>query len=367
MSFWNKKIFDFVGTASGLDIGDLCIRIVQIEKEGKKDRLIGYGSIPLEKGSVSDGEIEDENQVVEKLKSLQRSTKLGKLKSKKVICSLPETKAFLRIISMPKLEKKEIKEAIKWEIEANIPLTLDQVYYDWQVLDENIAGEKGKTSILVVAVARNTVDKFISVIEKAGLEPVGFEVESIAQARSLINIEWEKKTVLIVDIDDRSTGILVSSKGIPCFTSSVPVSGQSITSAISKGLNVTFDEAEKIKNENGIGSDFKNNNIFNSVNSVLENLSSEIERSINFYVSELSYSEDIDKIIICGKEATMKGLVPYLAKRLQKKVELGNPWVNLFLGKNIPKIDRGESVRYSTVIGLAIKGINYEDIIRSSS
>jgi Tfp pilus assembly PilM family ATPase len=59
----------------------------------------------------------------------------------------------------------------------------------------------------------------------------------------------------------------------------------------------------------------------------------------------------------------MKGLLPYLTKRLNQSIEFGNPWVNIKLGRTLPPIDRGHSVQYSTAIGLALRGLDeYEDL-----
>jgi len=362
MSFLNKKIFDFTGTAIGLDLNDLTVRVAQFEKEGKREHLVGFGFSAIDSGSVYDGEIMKKDNVVSAIKNAISKAGPKKLKSNKVICSLPENKAFLRIISIPKMSKLEAKEAIKWEIEANIPLALDQVYYDWQILDENISQEKNRMDVLVIAISKKTVDQFLDVLETAGLEVVGLEIESIAQARSLLNKNVNDKAVLIIDFNERRTGFFISNKGVPCFTSSIPVSSQSINDSISKTLSVSIEEAEKTKINHGIGSDFKNSHIFSAVRPVLENLASEIERSIDFFLSELKYSDSVDEIIICGKEATVKGLIPFLSKRLGRTVVLGDPWVNVLLGKKLPEIERGLSVEYATAIGLALKGMNYEDI-----
>ncbi|EKE10898.1 MAG: hypothetical protein ACD_15C00180G0001, partial [uncultured bacterium] len=185
---------------------------------------------------------------------------------------------------------------------------------------------------------------------------------SIAQARSLLSGDTGNKAVLIIDFDERRTGFSISSKGIPCFTSSIPVSSQSINDSISKSLNISLEEAEKTKINNGIGSDFKNSHIFIAVRPVLENLASEIERSIEFFLSELKYSEAVEEVIVCGKEAAVKGMVPFLSKRLGRKVILGDPWINVSLGRKLPEIERSLSVEYATAIGLALRGINYEDI-----
>lgn len=358
MSLLYKKIFNLFPQSFGLDLSDLSLKALWLEREGKEEIVNGFGSVPLPLGSVVDGEIVKEDVVVQAIQSVMAKTTPAPIRTKKVICSLPETKAFLRIIGLPKMSAEEVKKAIQWEIEANIPLTLDQVYYDYQVLEKQLIQEKGKMSILVVAVARNMVDQFSGVLEKAGLEVMGFETESIAQARSLLSERDEDKTRLIVDIGDRRTSFLVAIGNTPCFTSSVPLSSQMITDAISKEMRIPFEEAESMKIKYGLGSLALKSPLFKAAQPVLENIAVEVERSINFYLSNLGYSKAIDSIVLCGGGSNMRGLLPYLTKRLNQSIEFGNPWVNVRLGRSLPPIDRGHSVQYSTVIGLALRGLD---------
>ncbi|MDD2766214.1 MAG: type IV pilus assembly protein PilM [Candidatus Moranbacteria bacterium] len=362
MSILQKNFFNVFPNAFGLDLSDLSIKAVWLERMGKLDSISSFGSVPLPLGSVVDGEIVNPDAVQSAIIDLLDKTGPGRITTRKVICSLPETKAFLRIISIPMMASKEVKEAIKWEIEANIPLTLDQVYYDWQILDENFIQEKGKMSVLVVAVARSVVDQFQSVLTSAGLEVVGLETESIAQARSLLAEKNEKQTTLIVDIGDRRSSFLIAIGSTTCFTSSVPLSSQMITDAISKSLQIPFGEAEEIKIKQGLGSLALQSPVLKAALPVLESIATEIERSIDFYLSNLHYSENIDSIVLCGGGANMQGLVPFLSRRLGRLVEFGDPWVNVNLGKKIPLIDHNRSVQYSTAIGLALRGLDeYEN------
>jgi len=361
MGFLNKKIFNGMSDVFGLDLSDLSVKVIKMEDKGSSEHVTGYSSVYLPVGCISDGEIKKKEQVVMIIKKALNSAVPKRIKTKKVICSLPETKAFLRIVSVPKMDEKEMAEAVKWEMEANIPLPLEQVYYDWQVIPDELLVEKNKTNLLVAAIAKTTVDEIIEVLEMAGLEPVGLEIESIAQARSLLE-ENNKQTVLVVDIRDRRTSFSVNKGGLPCFTSSVPLCGQVLTDVIAKGMNIPFEEAEKLKFNYGIGNDFNDDPFFKLQKPVLENLVQEIERSIDFYLTCLKYSQNIDKIILCGGGANAKGLLPYLSKKLGREIELGNPWVNIKLGKNLPIIEKNQSLQYSTAIGLALKGMHYENI-----
>jgi len=361
MGVLNRKIFSNSSSIFGLDLSDLSVKLIKFEKDGAEEKIVSYGSVALPVGAVSDGEIKKKDQVAGAIKKLVEISGPKKIKTKKVICSLPETKAFLRIITIPKMNDSEISEAVKWEMEANIPLPLEQVYYDWQMVTEALTAEKNKINLLVVAVSRATVDDAIEVVELAGLEVVGLEIESIAQTRSLLSPGDYNKTVLIVDIGDRRTSFSIAKEGVPCFTSSVPLCGQSLSDVISRGMSVSFEEAEKIKFNHGIGCDSKDDALFKLVQPILENFSQEIERSINFYLSGLGYSKNIDKIIICGGGANTKGIVPYLSKKLGREIELGSPWSNVNLGKKLPIIEKNQSLQYSTAIGLALKGLQYED------
>lgn len=362
MSILQKKIFDLFPNSFGLDLSDLSVKGLWLERHGKRDTIASFGSVLMPADAVVDGEIMNATAVKEAIGKLLEKCGPKKLKTRKVICSLPETKAFLRIIALPLMEKKEVAEAIRWEIEANIPLTLDLVYYDWQILDLNLSGEKNKISVLVVAVAKNVVDQFQSVLEGAGLEVVGLETESIAQARSLLAEHNEKRTTLIVDIGDRRTSFLIAIGSTPCFTSSAPLSSQMMTLAIGKGLRLSFEEAEALKIKHGLGSLALNNPVLQAVKPVIENIAVEIERSIDFYLNTLKYSEAIDAIVLCGGGSCMQGILPYLSRRLGRPLEFGNPWINVHLKKEIPLIDRHRSVQYSTAIGLALRSLDeYED------
>lgn len=362
MSFLNRKILNDSSKVFGLDLSDLSVKVVKLEDNGTSEYIASYASVALASGSINDGEIQQKDQVVAAIKKAIEIAGPEKLKTQKVICSLPETKAFLRIVSIPQMNDSELNEAVKWEMEANIPLPLDQVYYDWQVIPETLLLEKNKINLLVVAIAKAVVDQTIEILELAGLYPVGLEIESIAQARSLLLEKNEKETVLIVDIGDRRTSLSVTKGGVPCFTSSIPLCGQSLTDVISKGMNITFAEAEKVKLSYGIGDNYKNDALFKATQPVLENFAQEIERSIDFYITGLKYSDSIDKIIVCGGGANTEGIVPYLSKKLGREIQLGNPWINMNLGKNLPVIDKRKSLQFSTAIGLALKGLHYEDL-----
>ncbi|MDR3559003.1 MAG: type IV pilus assembly protein PilM [Candidatus Pacebacteria bacterium] len=336
----------------GIELGDSSVKIFELEKNGNLDRIRSFSSKIIPAGCVKDGKILEKEKVARIIKEAFEQSGPKKIKTKKVVCSVPESKVFLRIISIPKVSEEEAAEAVKWEIESSIPLAVDQVYYDWQFL--GIAG--GKQNVLTVAVVKDVADQRLEVLKLAGLSVYGLEMESIAETRSLIPRNASPEQIfLIVDIGEEKTSFIISEGSVPYFTSSIPFSSAGLTDVISKATSSSMEDAEKIKATQGIEHSFENNSIFKSVQPLLENLSVEIEKTIDFYQNISQQPGEIGRIIISGGGAGLKGLLPYLTTRLEKEVVLGDPWINLNLGKNLPPISKEDSLRFATVIGLAMR------------
>jgi len=57
MNILQKKIFDLFPAAFGLDLSDLSMKAVWLNRTGQHDSIVSFGSVPLPVGSVIDGEI----------------------------------------------------------------------------------------------------------------------------------------------------------------------------------------------------------------------------------------------------------------------------------------------------------------------
>jgi type IV pilus assembly protein PilM len=359
MTFFTKKIIDFDPKIFGLDLSDLSVKVFQIETEGRKDIIRGYGSINIATGNIEDGRVMNKDNVVKAIKDVLQLPTAKKIRSKKVFCSLPESKAFVRIINIPKMTKEEAAEAVKWEMEANMPMALSEVYYDWQFIDSIEEGTDTQ-AVLTAAVSRKVVDDWMDVLMAAGLEVYGLEVESVATIRSLVEDEAVKKeTSLIIDLGAKRTSFIIAEGVVPYFTSSIPFSSEGMNDAICKYLKLTLEEAEEAKISNGIENSSKKNPIFKAVEPLLENLVTEIAKTIDFYGEMSKDINEIERIILCGGGSNIKGVADFLTKRINKEVVMGNPWINLRLNNELPVLKGEISIRYITAIGLALRGAKY--------
>lgn len=351
MGFLTKKIIDFKDDACGVSIEDDVLRIVKIE-DGK---IKSYGSVALPNNVITDGEIINKEEFFAALDKLIKTAKPKKIKNKKVRIALSESKSFLRLISMPQMSEKEIEEAIKWEIEANIPLALDQVYYDWQLVGNIFSSDSNEVKVLVLAAAKKVVDQYVDFLEEFGMEIVGIESETTAIVRSLLSEHSAPKTSLIINMDKNKTSFIFTIQNIPCFASSIPISEKNIIGAIAKKFNISDKKAQEIEEKDGIGSFFEDDALFDAIKPVLNGLVDEIKKTIDFYLDGLRYSSSIDKIIICGKMSKAKGLIPFLSRNLEIEVVEGDVRDGMALSiKYIPIIKKEDVIKYVVAIGLAL-------------
>ena len=101
MNLLKKKIASFETKIFGLDLSDLSVKVFQLERENNFDKMRAFYSIDIPSGNIDDGLIINQEKVAEILKEAIKKAGPQKINTNKVICSLPESKVFLRIINNP--------------------------------------------------------------------------------------------------------------------------------------------------------------------------------------------------------------------------------------------------------------------------
>jgi len=353
--------------AFGLDISDSSLKIIKLRKRGKFFDLASFGEEKIKPGIIKGGEIKDEKALIQALKKALTETKGEKLKTKYVVASLPEEKAFLQVIQMPKMKEEELKSAVIYEAENYIPLPIEEVYLDSQIVPP-LYNHLDHFDVLIAALPKKTVDPYLSSLKKAGLKPIAFEIESQAIAGALIKNEATTSPLLLIDLGATRAGFIVFSGHSLRFTSSIPVSSQSFTEIISKALGVSLVEAEKLKIRYGLHSGTrKGKEVFEALVPALTDLIGQIKRYLHYYQTHASHEhlppngKGVAKIFLCGGGAKLKGLTNFLSSQLKIPVEIGNPWINILASPIQPKEQRlickkEESLKYTTALGLALRG-----------
>lgn len=350
----------------GLDISDFSLKLIQLKKEDKHLTLASFGQKEIPPGIIEKTEIMQEETLAKLISNLIEQVQGEPIKTKYLVASLPEEKAFVRVVQLPMMSKEEVAQAIQWEVEANIPLPIEQVYFDWQIIPPfknrvKVKNYQKQTNVLVMAMSKKTVDSYLKVLKQAGLQPLALEVESIALVRTCIKNIQSPYPVLILDMGSTGTGLTIFSGQTIVFTSHIPVSGQDLNQAIANHLKVNLEEAKQLKIEVGLDREREGGKVAQALEPIIDKFIQQIKHYVNFYLEhgQISYTPDgiVAKILLCGGDSLLIGLPAALSLKLKIQTELANPWINILKPplKEVPNLPYQKSLAYSTALGLALR------------
>lgn len=368
----------------GLDISDLSLKLVQLDKTGSKIKIQALGKISVPEGLIVGGEVKDQNQVVDIIKKLINKPKYGRVSSDTVVACLPETKTFVKLIEIEKTPNN-LADIIETEIEKHVPMVAEEMYYDWQVIED-----RGDVQLVLVGAApKKIVNQYTELLDKARLSVEALEIEPIALCRSLLQEESPSfkgvsdKNHVIIDIGATRTSLVVYAKNTILFTVSIPISGDKITENIAASLEINKEQAEKAKIICGLKEDEAGGIISKVLAGTINDLNDKISEVIEFHNNHFSQHGDISRITICGGGANIKGIDKIISKTTSIETVRGDALVNLgeakekFLkllsetysldsdfsknGKNGEKnnlsVSQDSSLTFATAIGLALRGV----------
>lgn len=335
----------------GLDIGHSTLKAMQVSRQaGGKISVLGYGISEFKSAAIQNGVIIEPEEIARAMHELFEKNMIGSITSRRVACSVPTSRTFSRPMKTPVLDHDAILEAIHLEAEQYIPIPIDNLYIDYEVVYQD---EKGM-ELLMVAVSKNIVDSYQHTLEALKLEPVAFE-PSINAASRLVKMQAGSKPepAIIVDIGSVTSNIAVFDKNL-LVTSAVSGGGDNITELISKALHLTPQKALELKKEYGISFSERQQRIIDAIKPNLENLIHEIQKSIRYYSERAAQTDSqISQLITLGGGSVMPGLSQYLSKQLRLKTQALDPWKSVDFGQlDIPRPN--ELTIYITTLGEAI-------------
>jgi len=348
--------FNLSENSIGLDISDRSLRLVRLSKRGKKIHMGFFDDVAIPPGVIENGDIKKEKKFIELASSLAKKAKVKKNSIQKIISVLPETKTFITVIDIPTAKtneenKKEddiFDELVEQEIVNHIPLNIDDIYIDWQVLKRT----PGSTRLLIGAVPREISDMYYTLLEKSGLKPHTFEIEAAPIIRSLL-AEGDEKSKMIIDFGAMRTGLIIYNQKTVNFTVSLPISGQKITETIATTLKMDMAKAEESKIVCGLDKERCEGALIKVLMDPINKMAAHIKRAESYYQSNFTKGNKISEIILCGGGANFINIENVLKEKVGLPVKIGDPFLNIANHKK-SKMSKEKALSYTSAIGLAL-------------
>jgi len=361
----------FVGkkVAVGVDVGTKSVKAVVLAKEGEKIVLKNY-SIARTKNSLikigQPGVINDFTGAV-----VREALEEAGIKERLVNVAIPSFTSLIITVEVARIAGKEFEEAIRREVSKYIPVKIEDVVYDWQVIDEEqLKGQVKETEqsdrfgtkkpgemvrILVIAIMKEISRKYDEVFSANDLNINLLEIDSISLTRALTHNK--SGVYLIVDIGHETTNILVASQQGVLMNRTIDVGGDKMTQVVADSMKIDFERAEHIKQEQGVAVSVSGQ-AGGVLTTVLSIITEEIKKTIQLFGADFEEVQ-IKNIFLSGGSANMIGLRELIQKETGLETLIGNalegiafvPEVKNALLKNAPSL--------TIAIGLALA--NFEE------
>jgi len=349
----------------GLDIGSNSLKSVELELRGGVYHLKTFGYHPTPTGAVfSDSEVDQK----ELSKYIREMVGESHISARNVVAAFPESLIFTRVIEVPAVSQQELANAIEWQAEQYIPMPLTEIQLSWMVLDKDILEQARKSSedkkpkikVLLVAAPNTLINRYVNILESAGLKAMALETEIVAISRALTPpSDGRVPTTLLMSIGASTTDLAVVDDGIIQFTRSIGTGGMALARSISQEMGFDMNQAEEYKKAYGLLEDQLEGKIMKVIKPVIDVIVNEVERAIMYFQTH-NPSTTVKRVVLTGGTAQLPGLVLFLANTLGLEVQIGNPWEGIVVPEQFKsKTEQvANQVSFAVAVGLAMREEN---------
>jgi type IV pilus assembly protein PilM len=330
----------------GLDISQTGIKVMAVDS--KKWLVLGYGSVDLDPAKVQKSLEAGDAYLADNISSLLHDKVIGQLPSDQTILSVPTSRTFSRMFTIPVKAESTLADAVEIEVDQYIPIPIGSLYVDYSITERT----KDQLTVIMSAVPKTLVDSCLSAARTAGLQPIMVEPGINSVARVIESAEEGHLPTLIVDIGPASTDIAVLDGGAIRISGGLGIGGNTFTLDIAKKLGVALENAHQLKVLNGLSAGPRRAKITAALTPSLQRIATEVRKVIRYYNERISDDRKLEQMIIVGGGSNVPGIGDYFTNELVMPARVASPWQKLDFGK-LPQPNKQFRPRYITVAGLA--------------
>lgn len=328
-----------------IDIGTYTIKAVHA-KSGKTTEILRTLEIFNTLGQSVPG---DEGNIEKLGKILDELFTDNNLPRNDVRIALPEQVVSTKIISIPPLSDAELASAIGWQAEQHIPIPVEELSLEYQVLHR--PGNKDKTEkmkVLLVGVRKNVIENYLNAFLYAGIEPVFLETQILSIIRSL-QFEIDDPTTQIVAIGSTTMDTAIVHQGQPAFVFSHLNGGQLLSRTIEQGIGLDAKQSEQYKRTYGLDDQQFEGKIRDLLLPSVKIFVGEMNKANQFFVNQYP-GDAVQRILLTGGSAQLPGLVQFITSELGLEVLVAAPFTGA-----VGEIPTSNHPAFSVCMGLIMK------------
>ena len=308
-------------TLVAIDLGNYTIKAVQA-KTGKVAQVLKTAQVFNTLNTNLAGDEPSTEKLAQFLDNFFNDYALSR---NEVLLALPEHLVSTKIISIPSLTDAELASAISWQAEQHIPIPLDELSLEYQVLYRPGKNEHGgEMRVLMIGARKSVIEKYLEVFLRAGIEPTLLETTTLSILRGL-EFTTEDATSLVVHMGAFHTDMFVVSKGELRFVYTTPSGGQVLTRTIEQATQLDQKQAEEYKRAYGLDPNQLKGQMREVLLTGVRGQILEMQKTMQFFSSQAN-AEPVKRILLSGGAAQLPGLVEYITEQLGVEVLMASPF-----------------------------------------
>lgn len=339
----------------GLDISSSSVKLVELSRDKSGNLVLDRCAIePLERGWITDGNVEKFDEVAE---AVRRLVKKSGTRTKNVALALPASAVITKKIILPGgLSEAELELQVESEANQYIPFSLDEVSLDFCVVGPS-ATSLGDVEVLIAASRREKVIDRQGLAEAAGLKPIVVDVESyasrLATARLIENLPNKGVDTLVAlfEVGALTTSMQVIRNDEVLYERDQAFGGAQLTQLIVRQYGFSSEEAESKKRSGDLPDDYESG----VLKSFVESMAQEIGRALQFFFTSTPHNK-VDYVMMAGGSSALPGLTASVTQQTSFACLLADPFDGMTIGIHVrEKKMRREAASYLTSCGLALR------------
>lgn len=243
-------------------------------------------------------------------------------KGDRTCLGLPGRMAFSRQINLPIMDPAKLPAAVQYEAKRCIPFSLDDLVWDYEVLDprDGETPPRSEQQIALIAVKRIQIRERLAQLQRAGLKTDIVQCDHLA-IQNFIAYDFlgsggtaerpplpPGAAMAILDLGSDATNIVLTGPGLIGWYSS-GFGGHDFTKALVQAFQLTVAQAEELKRNPGSAPSL--NRVQKAIEPVFEELATDVQRAVAS-LGKNTPNRKIERILGLGGGFRTHGLLRYL-------------------------------------------------------
>ncbi|NBO37820.1 hypothetical protein EBU99_04475 [bacterium] len=239
----------------GLDFGSYSIKAVEITHTFNAYKVERFYEVAVP-------EIEGLNPELVEYTAIRQLFNENSIEVDRTFTAMNGLMVSTRTFNFQNVKKRDIPLVVQNELEANAPFNLEDTIIDQQIIDT----VNGNTSVLSAMCRKENIEAFLGALKELEIEPKVIDIDYLtfinlfpflnsekslrtepSTSMRLPVFDYGQQCKLILDIGHMKTAMILVNNNRFVAARTIRMGGRYITEMLSKGLGVTYGEAQRLK------------------------------------------------------------------------------------------------------------------------